>query len=208
MFIDTLAVFLEEAEVMKIVKFLSQVDETICTGDKRCERICPSGAIKVIEKKAKVDEKKCVACGKCEDICREAAVKLVPRSEPLTIMFNPGQSDEERIRELCNKAHLYPDQFVCPCSGTLVKEAAAAILNGAKSPEELTWMTGARSGCGIYCMGAILRLFKAHGVDIPTDKAHRWYNLPLSLWDVPAKVGAKYPGYYLEEDKKVLFKQS
>ena len=56
-------------------------------------------------------------------------------------------------------------------------------------------------------MGVILRLFKAHGVKIPPSKDHKWYDLPLSVWDIPKAVAEKYPGYYLEEDKRVLFKE-
>ena len=192
---------------MKIVKFISQVDESKCNGDKRCEIICPAGAIKVNQKMAEVDDNKCVACGKCEDVCREGAVRLVSRPQPLFIMCDTAGVDEGEIRELCKKAHLYPEQFVCACTGTQAKEAAAAIIKGAKSPEELAWMTGVRSGCGIYCMGVILRLFKAHGVKIPPSKDHKWYDLPLSVWDIPKAVAEKYPGYYLEEDKRVLFKE-
>ena len=124
----------------------------------------------------------------------------------MTIFFDPAQADEEKLRELCAKAHLYPDQFVCPCTGTAAKEAAAAIIEGARSPEDVTRMTGARSGCGIYCIGAVQRLLKAHGLAIPEDEAHRCYEVPLSVWDVPREVAEKNPGYYLEEDKSVLFK--
>ncbi len=190
-----------------MVKYISRVDKERCNGDKRCERLCPAGAIRVVEAIAVVDPGRCVACGKCEDGCRERAVTIIPRSEPLLIQFDPAQVDEERIHEVCRKAHLYPDQFICVCTGTLVKEAVAAILCGARTPEDLTAMTGVRSGCGIYCMAPILRLFKAAGIEIPPSEDHKWYDLPLSLWDVPAKVAEKNPGYYLEEDKEVLFKE-
>ena len=94
---------------MKIVKFISQVDESKCNGDKRCEIICPAGAIKVNQKMAEVDDNKCVACGKCEDVCREGAVRLVSRPQPLFIMCDTAGVDEGEIRELCKKAHLYPE---------------------------------------------------------------------------------------------------
>lgn len=191
---------------MKMVKFVSRVDSEKCTGDKRCEKACPSGAIKVVEKKAVVDEGKCVACGKCEDACRERALSLVPCPQPRFVMCDSSDVDPAVIKEVCRKAHLYPEQFVCACTGTLAAEAAAAIIKGAKDPEELAAMTGVRSGCGIYCTGALLRLFKAAGVKVPPSENDKWYDLPLSVWDVPQKVAEEHPGYYLEEDKRVLFK--
>jgi NAD-dependent dihydropyrimidine dehydrogenase PreA subunit/bacterioferritin-associated ferredoxin len=192
---------------MKMVKFVSMVDPEKCTGDKRCERVCPSGAIEVEEKLAVVDEGRCVACGKCEDVCREGAVRLVPRALPLFIMCDASEVEEEKIRELCRKAHLYPEQFVCACTGTLAREAAAAILKGAGDPEELSAMTAVRSGCGIYCTGAIMRLFAAAGIDIGTGENNKWYNLPLSVFDVPTETAKKRPMYRIEEDKRVLFKE-
>ena len=74
---------------MKVVNFVSVVDEQKCNGDKRCDNLCPTGAIKVVEKKAKVDPDRCVACGKCEDVCREDAVKLMYREKPMTILLLP-----------------------------------------------------------------------------------------------------------------------
>ena len=106
------------------------------------------------------------------------------------------------IEELCKKAHCFPEQFVCACTLTLAKEVAAAIIKGADTPEKITAMTGVRSGCSIYCMAPILRMLKAHGVEIEAPPDNRWYNLSLSLWDVSDNVANKYPGYYLQEDKK------
>ena len=70
---------------MKIARFVSRVDPEKCNGDKRCEKHCPSGAIKVVEKIAAVQEDRCVACGKCKEVCREDAVEMVRRDLPLTI---------------------------------------------------------------------------------------------------------------------------
>lgn len=192
---------------MKMVKFVSRVDEDRCIGDRLCEKACPSGAIRVVEKKAHVEEGKCVACGKCEDVCPEGAAALVPRAAPLLVMCDSSDVDEERIKELCRKARLYPEQFICACTGTLVREAAAAILKGAKDPEELCAMTGVRSGCGIYCTGAMMRLFEAAGVDIGTAEDLKWYRLPLSVFDVPEETAESNPMYHIEQDKRVLFKQ-
>ncbi len=192
---------------MKVVKFVAQVDETKCIGDKLCENVCPTAAIKVVNKKAKVDEERCVACFHCRDACQQDAIRIVARPEPIVLGTDPGQVDETKLRELCIKAHLHPQQFLCLCTATRVNEAAAAILKGAKSPEEISLMTGARSGCAMrYCTEPMLRLLKAHGVEITPPKDHRWYNITPTLWDVPKEVAQKYPGHYFEEDKKAFRK--
>lgn len=192
---------------MKIVKYLSKVDKAKCIGDKLCEKICPSQAIQVVNKKAVVDESKCVACGRCEDICKNGATCLVPRPEPKVIFCDLSDVDEDKIKEICRKAHIYPMQFVCPCTGTLAEEVAGAIIKGAKSLEEVTIMTGARSGCGMYCHGPILRLLHAAGVEVQEPKDHRWYDLSLSIWDISKEMGKKYSSYYIDEDKEALFKK-
>jgi len=118
-----------------------------------------------------------------------------------------SEVDQTKLMELCVKAHLHPRQFLCLCTSTRVSEAAAAVLKGAKSPEEISLMTGARSGCAMgYCTAPMLRLLKAHGVEIIPPKDHRWYNIAPTLWDMPPEVAQKYPGYYFEEDKKAFRK--
>jgi ferredoxin len=194
---------------MKTVKFLAQIDETKCKGCGICENVCPTEAIKLLEKKANVDSTKCLACSHCWDQCPEGAIKEIARPEPITFGIDPkevDQLDQTRIRELCLKAHLHPNQWLCLCSMTRVREGAAAVLKGAKSPEEIALMTGARSGCLQYCLQTSLRLLKAHGVEITEPKGHRWYNTTQTLWDIPEEVIRKYPGHYFEEDKKIFRK--
>lgn len=169
-----------------------------------CELVCPTGAIEIVEKRTKVDERKCVACGRCWDACQQNAIQMVSRPEPIVIGLDPAEVDQTRLKELCIKANLHPKQFLCLCSETRVDEAAAAVLKGAKSPEEISLMTGARSGCGVYCMEPMLRLLKAHGVEIIPPKTHRWYDITPSIWDTESELAKKHPGYYLEEDKKVF----
>lgn len=187
---------------MKTVFFLSVVDEAKCTGDKHCQRICPSSAIKVVDGAARVEAARCVACAKCQDVCPHDAIQMVSRTEPLIIKFNTDDADQARINEICAKAHCFPTQKICACTGTDTGEVVAAILGGAKSPEDLVVMTGIGSGCGIYCMGVVFRLFQAAGVEPPDDP--RWNFLPISIWDIPENVANKYPEYYLKEDKDSL----
>jgi NAD-dependent dihydropyrimidine dehydrogenase PreA subunit len=181
---------------MKIVQFVCRVDTGRCNGDKRCERLCPSGAIKVVEKIAVVQEDRCVACGKCSEVCREAAVEMVRRIQPLRIECDVGSVEQENIQTLCAEAGLLPDLPLCACTATTVGEIAAAIIGGAKSPEDVVVRTGAGSGCGIYCMAVIFKLFACAGVKIPKDP--RWNNLPLTSRDISEEIAKKYPEYHFE----------
>lgn len=189
---------------MKVVKFVSQVDPDKCTGDKLCERVCPTGAVRVIEKQALVDPERCVACSKCLDRCPSDAISMIDRPEPVVLRTDPRSVDQQKILELCLKAKMVPGQLVCMCTGTLAKEVAAAILLGAKSFADLSLRTGARSGCGIYCIGSIQRLFEAAGLKVTSPEDHRMYDLTLNMFDVPAEVREKYPQYYLKEDTEIL----
>ena len=87
----------------------------------------------------------------------------------------------------------FADVLVCACTGTLAADVAGAIIGGAGSPEDIVLMTGAASGCGIYCMGVIFKLFQAAGIAFPKDP--RWNYLPLGTADVPETVAEKYPAY-------------
>ncbi len=189
---------------MKMVNYVSQVKTEACTGCKKCETICPPAAIKMKSKKAQVDESACLACNKCWHICPEDAITIAPRAQPIMATTDPNSVDQEAIETLCKKARLFPEQIICACSLTAAKEVAAAVLNGAKTPEQVTSATGVRAGCSIYCIAPVFKILKAHNVKISQPKDHRWYFLPLSLWDVPEEIEKKYPEYFLTDDKNEL----
>ena len=189
------------------IKFLAQVNQDMCAGCMACENVCPTEAVKVVNKKAEVDPNKCLACPNCSGMCPEDAIKLVPRAEPLRLGINPAEVDQEQLVELCVKAHLHPHQWLCLCTATRVRDGAAAVLMGAKSPEEIALMTGARSGCSVYCLQTSLRLLKAHGIEIKPPKGYRWYDSSQTCWDVSDEIIKKYPGHFLEEDKSVFRKE-
>jgi len=186
---------------MKKVYLHAQVDEEKCVGDKLCEFVCPSGAIEVSKKKAHVDNTHCVACSRCADVCNEKAIQMVPLPEPRVLGVNPEEVDQARLQELCRRANMDPDEPICLCTFTTAREAAAAILKGATSPEEVTRMTGARSACALWCMAPILRLLNAFGLDMKPPLRHKWYNVEAALWNVPDEVSEKYPQYRLKEDQ-------
>jgi NAD-dependent dihydropyrimidine dehydrogenase PreA subunit/bacterioferritin-associated ferredoxin len=185
------------------VLFLAEVDEALCNGDRICENVCPTGAIKVVKKKACVDQDKCLACMKCLDACPENAVTLTPRSEPLAIGIDPSTVDQEKLKELCAKANLDPEQSICLCNGILAKEVAAAVLKGAETPEDVALVTGARAGCAMWCTTPVLRLLKANEIQVVFPKGYRMYDIEPAVWDIPKEVAKNYPEYFLEEDAEL-----
>jgi len=188
---------------MKVLRFQAQVDEAKCAGDKLCQTACPSGAVQVITKRAEVDLGRCVGCGKCSDICPHDAVTLVRLAEEKTMGMDPTEMEkrDKAINELCWEAGLPPHRVVCSCTRTLAKEIAAAVLSGARTPEEVTAMTGSGSGCGIYCLARTLTLLKHHLGELRPPKGHKWYDSTPSMWDVPPDVEEKHPESYLKEDR-------
>jgi carbon-monoxide dehydrogenase iron sulfur subunit/anaerobic dimethyl sulfoxide reductase subunit B (iron-sulfur subunit) len=46
-----------------------------CIGCKKCERVCPSGAIKVKDNVAVIDYEKCTDCGACAKACTTQCIK-------------------------------------------------------------------------------------------------------------------------------------
>lgn len=82
-------------------------------------------------------------------------------------------------------------------------EVAAAILNGAHTAEDVSVMTGARTGCAMWCLAPVLRLLKAHNPELSIPKDGRWHDTELSLWNIPDTVAEKYSGYCIKEDKEL-----
>ncbi len=189
------------------IRLLAHVDKKTCISCGACENVCPTEAIIVRKKaKAKVYDSKCIACPNCSGICPVDAITMVLRPEPMILGVDPKEVDQAQLLDLCIKAHLHPHQWLCICSATRVREGAAAVLMGAKSPEEIALMTGARSGCTAYCLQPMLRLLKAHGIKVVQPKGYRWYDTTQTIWDVSEELIKKYPGHFLEEDKKVFRK--
>lgn len=189
---------------MRKVYSLAEVEQTMCIGDRICENVCPTGAIRMVEKKAVVDEKKCAACLKCIDYCGEGAIRLVPRSEPVVLRIDPSGVDQDQLRALCHKAHLDPEDVICPCTSTRASEVAAAILKGARTPDDVSAMTGIRTACGMWCMALIQELLRAHGLKTIPPKGFRWYPVEAALWNIPDDVIRKYPEYRLEPARRLF----
>ena len=190
------------------IKFRAYVDEEKCVSCPMCENVCPTAAITLPRKGAKavVVDEKCVGCPNCSGVCPVDAIALVPREKPLLLGVDMSDVDEAQIDAMCRKANLHPQQWLCLCTATRVREGAAAILKGARTLEEVALATGTRSGCTIYCLQPTLRLLKAHGVKVVQPEGYRWYDTSQTCWDVPEDVIRRYPGHFLEEDKDVFRK--
>ncbi|MBP1918659.1 (2Fe-2S)-binding protein [Youngiibacter multivorans] len=192
---------------MKNITMLAVVDENVCTGCKICEKVCPVLTIKVVDRKAKVDNDACTGCSNCEQRCPFYAIKMVKRDEPIQIGVDVSKFDQEEIREMCEKAHLNPQQTLCYCVGVRAEEVAAALISGAKTPEEVSAMTGMRTGCTIECIQPLLRMVEAAGNElVPIKGGWQWYGTTATAWTIPDKVKEKYGsrGFYFEEDRKLL----
>lgn len=192
---------------MKRVTIMAQVDPEICTGCKICEKVCPVYSIHVTDRKAKVAEDECRGCANCADRCPFYAITMVKREEPFTIGVDAAQFDQEKIHELCAKAHFNPEQVLCYCVGVRAEEVAAAILDGCDTPDKISSRTGIRTGCTIECIQPILRLLTAAGIPLqPDPKGWQWYGETVTAWSLPEEVKAKYGsrGFYFEEDKQLL----
>jgi len=189
---------------MKKVYSLAEVDQTMCIGDRICENVCPTGAIRMVKKKAVVDGQKCSACLKCIDYCGEGAIRVVLRPQPVLLKVDPSEVDQDQLRELCRKAHLDPDDVICPCTATTASEVGAAILKGARTPEDVSIMTGVRTACGMWCMALVQELLRAHGLKTTPSKGYNWYEVDTALWNVPDEVVRKYPEYRLDEARRLF----
>lgn len=194
---------------MKIVSFFAEVDEDKCTGCGICVRVCPTLSIKVDNSLAKVDADTCAGCGACVERCPLDAVKLVSLETPRILLVESASVDRQKLVEICTKARVHPEQIVCFCTGTRAEEVVAAILMGAKSPEQISRMTGVRTGCKVECIQPILRLLYAAEIEPkPVEGGWQWYGKTVTIWEISDELKQKYSkkGFYFAEDEN-LFKK-
>jgi len=192
---------------MRTVTMYPVVDMDKCKGCMRCERVCPVLSIKVESKKAVVDLENCMGCANCEQRCPEMAITMVHREHSRVVQANLEGLDRGAVIDLCRRARLHPEQIICYCTATRAEEVAAAVLQGAKSPEEVSRQTGVRTGCKVECIQPVLRLLHAAGI-VPERPArgYQWYGLTPTVWDISEEVKKKYArrGFYFDEDRKLL----
>jgi ferredoxin/bacterioferritin-associated ferredoxin len=190
--------------IVRTVFRLAVVDELKCTGCNVCVKICPVEAIRLEKpgrkRLAVIDDQRCLDCTLCVLRCPEDAIRMVKRKAPRSVGVDVKAVSEDALSEICHGAHMYPDQVICYCHRVQAKEAAAAILLGARTPEDISRMTGARTGCGTLCIGTIVRLLRAAGVELTRAPGYQWYASGITIWDLSPELRKKYKYYYLEED--------
>jgi len=162
-----------------------------------------------VEKKATIDGERCIDCQRCIDRCKkENAISRVPRSSEVIRFVDHTDLDQTQIKLFCQKAGILPELPICGCTRTTGREAVAAVLKGAKTPEDICAMTGLRAGCGIYCLTRIFQVFEACEIELDDPKDRRWINLTLSLDDLSeekvAQIDEAYPQCHVGEDWKRL----
>lgn len=132
---------------------------------------------------------------------------MVMLDEPLTVQADVSLADYGKIQELCRAARFNPEQLLCYCTGTRAEEVAAAILQGARSPEEISLATGIRTGCKVECIQPVLRLLESAGINPkPPAGGWQWYGRTVTAWEVPEEVRKKYArrGFYFDDDVALL----
>lgn len=150
----------------------------------------------------------CRGCTNCEQRCPASAITIEPAATPFTVGVNPAEFDPAQISMLCMKAKLHPKQIVCYCTNTTAGEIAAAILRGADTPEAVSRLTGARTGCTVLCIQSIIKLLEASGHSGKSQETHQSYGKTFTVWDIDTKTKEKYKtvGYHFEEDMELIEK--
>ena len=192
---------------MKLVTLMPVVNPEKCKGCKTCVNVCPVLAMGMEEKLAVVNLERCRGCADCEQRCPEYAITMVLREKPVVARVDLEGLDYEEIAALCRKAKFHPEQVLCYCTATRADEVAAAIMRGAKSPDDISYMTGIRTGCKVECIQPLLRLLEAAGIDPkPTPGGWQWYGRTVTAWEIPEQVKEKYAnrGFYFDQDIELL----
>ena len=148
----------------------------------------------------------CRGCTTCEQRCPASAITIEPCENPYEVGVDPAQFDPAEISHMCEKAKMHPQQIICYCTNTTAGEIAAAILKGATTPEAISRLTGARTGCTVLCIQSIMRLLEASGYPFKPQETHQCYAKTITLWDVESKRKEKYDaaGYHFGEDMELI----
>lgn len=195
---------------MILREYLPRIDHSVCRACRKCEEICPAGAIALAREAGKmaVDAARCIDCQRCMDACSENAITMMPREADRVLQVDLSRLDPEEINRLCRRAGLAPGEAVCACSFITARDLAGAVLLGARTPEDVCAMTGVRRGCGIYCLVNVFKILEASGITPEEREKSRLYHLPLDPLDIPEErlleIDARFPQFRLGEDVSLI----
>lgn len=150
----------------------------------------------------------CLGCSNCADRCPAGAITIEPRQKPLSVGVDPDLFDPEVIWAICKRAKIHPKQIICYCTNTTAGEVVAAMLQGATKPEEISRMTGARTGCTVLCMQSIIKLMEAAGLPVEDAATHQCYGKTFTVWDVAPGLKKRHEerGYHFDDDIQLIEK--
>ena len=172
----------------KRVTMVAEIIGENCTGCRLCEMVCPTVAITMRKRTADeigpskniavLHDESCYNAQACMEICPDEAIVMRELDEPFDVGMDMDSVDAKEVAALCKKAGLPPGMLVCPCTNTKSGELAAAALSGASTPDQLSLMTGVRTGCEELCLQPMLDILAAAGhTDMLRNppKGFQWY---------------------------------
>lgn len=180
----------------KRVTMVAEILGDKCTGCRLCEQVCATVAITMRPRTdeeigpgrniAVLHDEHCYNIQSCLEICPDEAIVMRELDEPFEVQVDVEAVDQIRLKEICRKAKFSPKMVVCPCTGTTAGELAAAVLHGASTPDEVSRMTGVRTGCSELCLQPIFDVLAAGGhTDMPRNpkSGFQWYGRAGDLYD-------------------------
>lgn len=180
----------------KRVTMVAEILGDKCTGCRLCEQVCATVAITMRPRTeeeigpgrniAVLHDEHCYNIQSCLEICPDEAIVMRELDEPFEVQVDTEAVDQTRLKEICRKARFSPKTVVCPCTGTTAGELAAAVLHGASTPDEVSRMTGVRTGCSELCLQPIFDVLAAGGhTDMPRNPktGFQWYGRAGDLYD-------------------------
>lgn len=157
----------------KRVTMVAEIIDDNCTGCRLCVQVCATVAITMRPREegevgpgkniAVMSEPDCYNIQSCVEICPDEAIVMRQLDEPFEVQVDTESVDQDKVKEICRAARFSPSATICPCTGTTAGELAAAILHGAASPDELSRMTGVRTGCSELCLQPMFDVLAAGG---------------------------------------------
>ncbi len=190
---------------MRTVHTSASIDYEKCKLCKTCFNVCPTLAISLTDSKPKIDVNLCFGCKACESRCPHKAITMKQREKPLQLHLQVEDADKERIGSLCLRAGYHQKQIICFCTRIRAGEVAAAVLKGAKTPAEISRLTGIRSGCTVECIEPQLRILDVAGIKVEDAPGWQWYGKTPTIMQIPKTVQNKFKehGFYFEDDIKL-----